>query len=70
MSEHNVYIQQLSAKLTRKNATFSIYKDGRKLGNITITKEAVEWFPISSRQPYSMSWDQFDKMISDWRKTE
>lgn len=70
MAQHKVYIQQLSAELTNKNTTFSIYKDGSKLGNITIAKESVEWFPISSRQPYNMSWSQFDKMISEWHKNK
>ncbi len=66
MAKHNVYVNLPDAELRNSDAYFSIYQNGKKLGTITISKGSIEWYPKSAKQPYNMSWTQFDKMIKEW----
>ncbi len=63
MAKHNVYVTLPNAELGKSDAVFTIYQDDKKLGTITISKGSIEWYPNRAKQPYSLSWTQFDKMI-------
>ncbi len=63
MPKHNVYLTLPNAELGKSDAVFDIYQDGKKLGTITISKGSIEWYPNIAKQPYSLSWSQFDKMM-------
>lgn len=63
MATHNVYVNLPWRELGKSDALFEIFRDGEKLGKITISKGALEWYPSNAKQPYRMSWSSFDKMI-------
>jgi len=48
------------------DAHFYIYKDDAKLGQITISKGGLDYYPSNSKKPISIGWTQFDKMIKEW----
>lgn len=66
MPKHNVYVNLPDAELGKSDALFSIYKDAKKLGTITISKGNIEWYPTNAKKPYKMSWTNFDKMIKQY----
>ena len=66
MATHNVYATLPNAQLRNKDAFFKIYRNGKKLGTITISKGSIEWYPANAKQPYTMRWLQFDKMIKKY----
>ena len=68
MAKHDVYGTLPFALLGKKDAFFEIYRDGEKLGTITISKGSIEWYAKNSKVPYSFTWSQFDKMIKEYHK--
>lgn len=66
MPTHDVYVTLPNALMGKKDAFFDIYKDGKKLGTITISKGSIEWYPKNTKkQVYSLSWSAFDKMMRE-----
>jgi hypothetical protein len=65
MARHNVYATLPEAELRKKDAFFDIYQDGSKLGTITISKGAIEWYPWKAKRPYKLRWATFDKIIKE-----
>ncbi len=63
MAKHNVYVTLPNAELGNSDAVIDVYQNGKKFGSITISKGSIEWYPNSAKQPYSLSWSQFDKMM-------
>lgn len=63
MPKHNVIATLPGATMGKKDAFFDIYKDGKKLGTITISKGAIEWYPASAKQPIKLTWTQFDRLL-------
>ncbi len=63
MAKHNVYVTLPNAELGKSDAVFTIYQDDKKLGTITISKGSIEWYPNRAKQPYSLNWTQFDKLM-------
>lgn len=66
MAKHNVYMNLPLRELGNVDAQFNIYRDEEKLGTITISKGAFEWYPKNSRKPIAISWSDFDQMIKDY----
>lgn len=66
MAKHNVYVTLPDAELRNSDAFFVIYQNGRKLGTITISKGAIEWYPKNARSPYTIGWSQFNKMVKQY----
>jgi len=66
MAKHNVYLDLPTREVNKVDAHFHIYKDNLKLGQMTISKGGLDYFPSNSKKPIRISWTQFDKMIKDW----
>ena len=65
MPKHDVYATLPNALMDKEDALFSIYRDGKKLDILTISKGTIEWYPKNTKLPYSLPWTQFDKMIKE-----
>jgi hypothetical protein len=63
MAKHDVYATLPNALMGKEDAFFHIYQDSEKLGSITISKGAIEWYSRNAKKPYKFTWSQFDKMI-------
>ncbi len=68
MARHNVYFELPERELGKVDAKFSIYENEDKLGEITISKGAIEYYPASKQKPIKLSWSRFDKLMSSLRK--
>lgn len=66
MAKHNVYVNLPWRELGKADAIFEVYTDNRKTGTITISKGAIEWYPVNAKTPYSLRWRQFDKAIREF----
>ena len=66
MAKHNVYLELPSREITKVDANFEIYKDGLKLGRITISKGGLDYYPSNSKKAIKIGWTQFDKIIKEW----
>jgi len=63
MPKHDVYGTLPYALIGKQDAFFEVYQGGEKLGKITISKGAIEWYSKNAKKPYKFTWIQFDKMI-------
>ena len=66
MAKHNVYLDLPSREINKVDAHFSVYRDGAKHGQITISKGGIDYYSSNSKKPIRIGWLQFDKMVKDW----
>jgi hypothetical protein len=69
MAIHKVLLDLPSREINKVDAHFHIYKNGDKLGTITISKGGLDYYPSNSRKPIKIGWTQFDKMIKEWNES-
>ena len=67
MPIHNVKFTLPERELGKVDARFSIYEDGKKLGEITISKGGLEYFPSSTPKPVIMNWSRFDRVMREYK---
>jgi hypothetical protein len=70
MAKHNVYFQLPTRELGKVDADFFIYKNNEKLGQITISKGGLEYYPSKKRNPIEISWTQFDELLKRFEAGE
>lgn len=70
MAKHNVYFQLPETELGKVDAHFGIYKNGEKLGQITISKGGLEYYPAKRKTPIKISWTQFDSLTKQFDSGE
>jgi hypothetical protein len=70
MAKHNVFFQLPTRELDGTDANFYIYKDDEKLGQITISKGSLEYYPARRKKPISITWSDFDELMRKFEKGE
>lgn len=65
MAKHNVYFDLPEREIGKVDANFYIYQNKEKLGQITISKGGMDYYPSNSKKPIKISWSQFDKMVKE-----
>lgn len=68
MARHNVYFELPQRELGKVDAKFSIYQNEDRLGEITISKGAIEYYPANKQKPIKLSWAQFDRLMKSTMK--
>ena len=68
MAKHNVYFELPSSELGQAAAKFAIYENGDKLGEITISRGALEYYPANKQIPIKLGWGRFDKLMRSSKK--
>jgi hypothetical protein len=63
MAKHNVFFDLPERELGKADANFYIYKDEEKLGQITISKGSLEYYPARRKKPISITWSEFDALM-------
>jgi len=54
-------------ELGKVDARFFVYEDGKKLGEITISRGAIEYYSANSPKPVKMSWSKFDRVMKKYK---
>jgi hypothetical protein len=68
MARHKVYFELPQRELGKVDARFSIYQNEEKLGEITISKGAVEYTPANKQKPIKLFWSQFHRLLTSFKK--
>lgn len=67
MAKHNVYFDLPVRELGKVDANFYIYQNEEKLGQIRVSKGGIDYYPASRKNPITINWTQFDKLIrKEW----
>jgi len=67
MPSHNVKFTLPERQLGKVDARFFIYEDGKKLGEITISRGAIEYYPTNAQKPIKMGWPKFDRAMKEYK---
>lgn len=66
MPEHKIYFDLPERELGKVDANFYIYQDGKKLGQITLSKGGMDYYPNKRKRPIKINWSQLDAMIKEF----
>ena len=61
---HDVRSSIPERKLGNADARFDVWRNGSKLGTLTVSKGSVVWFPKNYRWGYKMGWGRFERAIT------
>ena len=70
MAKHNVFFQLPTREIGKVDAYFFIFKNDEKLGEITISKGGLDYYPNKKKYPISISWTQFDELLKRFNNGE
>ena len=63
MAKHNVTFNLPNLELGNTDANICIIQDGEKLGEITISKGGIDYYPKKKKRPITISWSRFDEIM-------
>jgi hypothetical protein len=68
MAQHSVRIRQVpEVEILHKDLVVAVDSDGELLGTLTLSKGGVGWIPSNGRQERHFNWEQFARMVHDYR---
>ena len=62
---HRISMQQPKENIVNKDVVFIIKKNGKKLGELRISKGALEWKPRNSTNTNYMTWSDFSGIMEN-----
>ena len=62
---HKVTFEIPERALGRSDITFTVKRDGAKLGELQVSNGSVVWFPRNARRGYKLRWAAFDKLMQE-----
>jgi hypothetical protein len=68
LSKHDVEMSIPTTKMVlHADVVFEVRSDEQKLGDLHVSQGTIDWFPRNARQPVRLTWEQFDRVMQDWR---
>jgi hypothetical protein len=68
MAKHKVIMKQPTEVIMNADIEFIVRENGRKLGELHVSKGSIEWLPNNGRFKRRMSWSKFAELMSEERK--
>lgn len=68
MAKHKVIMRQPNEMVMNNDIEFVVRENGRKLGELHVSKGSIEWLPNNGRFKRRMSWSKFAELMSEERK--
>jgi hypothetical protein len=66
MAAHSISMKQPEEVVLGKDVSFLIKRDGRKLGELHVSKGNLEWVPAGSKtKTYRLRWAQVATLFED-----
>jgi hypothetical protein len=60
---HRIFMFEPKHEVTNTDVAFSVKKNGKKIGELRVSKGSLEWYTGNGRTAYSISWDLFDEIM-------
>jgi hypothetical protein len=68
MARHEVEMSIPTTKMVlHADVVFEVRSDDEKLGELRVSQGTIDWFPRSAQIPVSLTWEQFDRIMSEHR---
>jgi hypothetical protein len=65
MVRHAVEMRQPPEQILNRDVEFVIRENGRKLGELHVSKGSIEWIPSNGRYKRRMRWSKFAALMKD-----
>jgi hypothetical protein len=69
MAIHKVKVQLPLHEIGKADALFIVRSNGKKVGEMTISKGGVQWYSHKARKPLNLTWKQFDQAMEDFQNS-
>jgi len=68
MAEQRVHISQLpDVEILNTDLRVAIFSDEQKLGEITISRGGLGWYPSGGLNERHFNWEQFARYVREWK---
>ena len=68
MAVHKVIMRQPNQREVTVDIEFIIKENGRKIGELHVSKGSIEWLPSNGRYKRRMRWSKFAELMSQERQ--
>jgi hypothetical protein len=69
MAQHTVKMSLPDGIVINTDVEFTITSDGRKLGEVHLSKGTIDWRPVGAKKvEYSCNWEQFAVLMTGKRR--
>ncbi len=68
MAVHKVIMRQPSQLDVNVDIEFIVKEDGKKIGELHVSKGSIEWLPSNGRYKRRMRWSKFAELMSQQRQ--
>ncbi len=65
MAQHKVTMKMPPRELNRADAEFTVNRDGKKLGTLTVSNGSIVWFPPYTSYGYKIGWKKFHELMEE-----
>jgi hypothetical protein len=65
MATHKVMMTLPPREVKRADATFSVERDGKKLGTLEISNGSLVWFPPYNQYGLKVGWKKFHDLMEE-----
>ena len=68
MARHDVEMRIPTTKMVlHADVVFEVRGDDEKLGELHVSQGTIDWYSRSAQIPTRMSWEKFDRVMSELR---
>jgi hypothetical protein len=68
LPKHDVEMSIPTTKMVlHADVVFEVRSDEEKLGDLHVSQGSIDWYPRNARQPTTLSWEQFDRLMQERR---
>ena len=65
MAKHKVVMKLPPREIKRADASFSVRRDGKKLGTLEISNGSLVWYPAGTTYGRKLGWKKFDALMEE-----
>ena len=65
MASHDVTLKRAKAEIINSDFVFEVKRNNRKLGELHISRGAIEWVPNNARYKRRLPWQKFAKLMEE-----
>jgi hypothetical protein len=65
MASHKIVMMLPPREVKRADASFSVERDGKKLGTLEVSNGSLVWFPAYTQYGRKIGWKKFDELMEN-----
>jgi hypothetical protein len=70
MSKHDIEASLPAHNVVNTDLNVVVRSDGKRLGELLISKGSIDWRPARRQSSISLTWEQFARLVERWHVGE